>query len=251
MLEILLSEHLKYRRTFAKRLALFTPLLFILISLRVKLYLPDTIGGWELLLAQIYNWWPVLFVPLGTALLAALIQQKERKAGKFQNLRIHPVSTATLWMGKITVLAYHTLLTSCILAGSLLIAGFMADGGAVPWSRIAAGTLLIWVTSLPLIPIQLWAAAWKGTLFSMAVGFAGLIGGVLAAPTHHWVYVPWSWPTRLMAPVVGVHPNGVPLDAGDPLLDSSVIPVGILLGIIAFLLFTWITALWFKRKETL
>ncbi|MGI6125331.1 MAG: lantibiotic immunity ABC transporter MutE/EpiE family permease subunit, partial [Planifilum sp.] len=61
--------------------------------------------------------------------------------------------------------------------------------------------------------------------------------------------VPWSWPTRLMAPVVGVHPNGVPLDAGDPLLEPSVIPVGILLGITAFLLFTWITALWFKRKE--
>jgi lantibiotic protection ABC transporter MutE/EpiE family permease subunit len=249
MLEILRTEHLKFKRTFAKRLALFTPFLFILISQITKLYLPDEIGPWELLLYQIYNWWPVLFVPLGTALLASLAQQKEKRAGNLQNLRIHPVSVPALWTGKIAVLACHTLLSSGILAGSLLLAGLIVAGGAIPWSQIVTGALLIWLTSLALIPIQLWAAAWKGTLFSMAVGFAGLIAGVLAAPTPHWVYVPWSWPTRLMAPVVGVHPNGVPLDAGDPLLEPSVIPVGILLGITAFLLFTWITALWFKRKE--
>lgn len=251
MLDILASEHLKYKRSFAKRLTLITPLLFILISLRVTLFLSDGMEAWDLLIAQIYNWWPVLFVPLGTALLAALVQQKERRAGNFQNLRIHPVSSTVLWTGKTAILAYHTLLSTSLLAGALFLSGLFTTGGEIPWSRIATGALLIWLTSLPLIPIQLWAAAWKGTLFSMAVGFAGLIGGVLAAPTHHWVYVPWSWPTRLMAPVVGVHPNGVPLDAGDPLLDSSVIPVGILLGIIAFLLFTWITVLWFKRKETL
>lgn len=251
MLNVLRSEHLKYKRTFMKRLILFAPLVFILISLRVKLFLPDYIGAWEMLLAQIYNWWPVLFLPLGTALLAALAQQKEKKAGKFQNLRIHPVSTTALWTGKIAVLAYHTLLSSCILMVAVLISGLTTAGGATPWSTIVAGGLLMWLTSLPLIPIQLWAAAWKGTLFSMAVGFAGGIAGVLAAPEPYWVYIPWSWPIRLMSPVVGVHPNGVLMEENHPLRDPSVIPVGILLGIIAFVLFTWMTAAWFKRKEAI
>lgn len=251
MLDVLRSEHLKYKRTFIKRLTLFAPLIFILISLRVKLFLPDYIEDWEILLAQIYNWWPVLFVPLGTALIAALMQQKEKKAGNFQNMRIHPVSMTALWTSKIVVLAYHTLLSSCILAVALLISGLLTADGAIPWFRITTGGLLIWLTSLSLIPIQLWAAAWKGTIFSMAMGLTGLIAGVLAAPKPHWVFVPWSWPTRLMAPLVRVHPNGVPLESNDPLLDPSVIPVGILLGVITFILFTWITALWFKRKETI
>ncbi|MGI6126079.1 MAG: ABC transporter permease, partial [Planifilum sp.] len=159
MLEILRTEHLKFKRTFAKRLALFTPFLLILISQITKLYLPDEIGPWELLLYQIYNWWPVLFVPLGTALLASLAQQKEKRAGNLQNLRIHPVSVPALWTGKIAVLACHTLLSSGILAGSLLLAGLIVAGGAIPWSQIVTGALLIWLTSLALIPIQLWAAA--------------------------------------------------------------------------------------------
>ncbi|MFS8514360.1 MAG: ABC transporter permease, partial [Planifilum fulgidum] len=144
MLNVLRSEHLNYKRTFMKRLILFAPLVFILISLRVKLFLPDYIGAWEMLLAQIYNWWPVLFLPLGTALLAALAQQKEKKAGKFQNLRIHPVSTTALWTGKIAVLAYHTLLSSCILMVAVLISGLTTAGGATPWSTIVAGGLLMW-----------------------------------------------------------------------------------------------------------
>ena len=45
MPHILASEHLKYKRSFAKRLTLFTPLLFILISLRVTLFLFRWDGG--------------------------------------------------------------------------------------------------------------------------------------------------------------------------------------------------------------
>lgn len=161
------------------------------------------------------------------------------------------MSTTALWTGKIAVLAYHTLLSSCILMIAVLISGLATADGAIPWSTIVAGGLLMWLTSLSLIPIQLWAAAWKGTIFSMIVGLTGLIAGVLAAPEPHWVFVPWSWPIRLMSPVVGVHPNGVLMEENNPLRDPSVIPAGILLGIIAFILFTWITATWFKRKETI
>lgn len=69
------------------------------------------------------------------------------------------------------------------------------------------------------------------------------------ASESYWMYIPWSWGMRLMCPIVGVHPNGVPLEKGSPLLDPSVIPMGIAISIVIFLLLSFATAFWFSRKE--
>ncbi|MNN53656.1 hypothetical protein D3C81_1684250 [compost metagenome] len=52
-----------------------------------------------------------------------------------------------------------------------------------------------------------------------------------------------------MCPVAGVHPNGVPLESGDPLLDTSVIPVGIAVSLLFFVASSWLTGVWFARRE--
>ncbi|HHY67819.1 MAG TPA: lantibiotic immunity ABC transporter MutE/EpiE family permease subunit [Alicyclobacillus sp.] len=250
MLDIIQSEHLKYKRTLTRRLILLAPLFFILIALPQELVMPpDYVRPWRLLLSQVYNWWPVIFMPLGTALFASLVALQEKKAGNYRNLRVHPVSSTAIWTGKIILMAYYSLLSTLVLIIAIVVSGLITAGGTIPWSIILPGGLLIWLTSLSLIPLQLCAAVWKGTIFSMAVGFLGMVVGVAAAPGPYWMCVPWSWPTRLMCPVVGVHPNGVLLEASDPLKDPAVIPIGIVLAITAFVLFTWITSLWFKRRE--
>ncbi|MNO03291.1 hypothetical protein D3C81_2239470 [compost metagenome] len=76
-----------------------------------------------------------------------------------------------------------------------------------------------------------------------------MFAGVYAAPGPNWIYIPWSWPLRLMCPVAGVHPNGVLLPAGDPLLDPSVIPIGIAVSLLFFVCSSWLTGLWFARRE--
>ncbi|MNI60879.1 hypothetical protein D3C73_1161190 [compost metagenome] len=84
---------------------------------------------------------------------------------------------------------------------------------------------------------------------SIGLGVAGMFAGVIAAPGPNWLYVPWSWALRLMCPVAGVHPNGVPLESGSPLLDTSVIPVGIAVSLLFFAASSWLTGMWFARKE--
>lgn len=76
-----------------------------------------------------------------------------------------------------------------------------------------------------------------------------MFAGVLTAPKPNWLYVPWSWPLRLMSPVAGVNPNGVPLLPGDPLLDTSVIPAGIAVSLLFFAACSWLTGVWFARRE--
>ncbi|UOF91271.1 lantibiotic immunity ABC transporter MutE/EpiE family permease subunit [Fodinisporobacter ferrooxydans] len=250
MINMAKSELLKYKRTFARRIIVFAPLLFILIALPQKLFMPaDYLRPWQLLLDQVYNWWPVLFVPLGTALLASLVQLQEKKAGNYRNMRVHNIPAFLIWIGKVAGMAYHMFLATWILFAAVIASGWMTAGGAIPWIKIFAGGFAIWLTSLAVIPLQLWAAAWKGTFFSMILGLAGLIAGVMAASDPYWIYVPWSWPTRLMSAIIGVHPNGIALNPSDPLRDPSVIPVGIAVSFVAFIMFTLLTAVWFERRE--
>ena len=118
-----------------------------------------------------------------------------------------------------------------------------------PIDKIIVGSITCWLTSLVLIPIQLWVATCGGVFMSMVIGFTGMLLGVLIAPTNYWIVFPWSWTTRLMCPIIGVHPNNTLLSAGDPLLNSSVIPMGIIVSLFTFFAFSLITALWFKLRE--
>lgn len=250
MIHVVKSEALKYRRTFTRRIVLYAPLFFLVIALVQTLYAPvDFVRPWQLLLSLIYNWWPVIFIPLGTALFAVLVALQEKKAGNYRSLRVHNVSPCAIWIGKVVVMGFYTLLATLVLMTVTIITGFLTAGGDIPWNQIFVGGFVLWLTSLAIIPLQLWAATWKGTLFSMAMGLGGFFAGVTAAPENYWIVVPWSWPTRLMCPIIGVHPNGVILGDSDPINSSSVILTGIIVSMAAFLVFTGITALWFNKRE--
>lgn len=250
MMNIIQAEYLKYKRTFTRRLIVLAPLFFIIIALPQKFLMPaNYLRPWQLLLDQIYNWWPVIFIPVGTALFAALVQSQEKKAGNYRSLLTHNVSRAAIWMGKIVVMAWHTLMATLVLMASIIISGLITAGGSIPWLKIFAGGFTIWFVSLSIIPLQLWAATWKGIAASMTMGTLGLMAGVTAAPQAYWIYVPWSWPTRLMCPIIGVHPNGTILEPGNQLLDPSVILPGFVVSLVAFIIFTSITARWFNKRE--
>lgn len=250
MVNIIQAEYLKFRRTFTRRLAVLAPTFFILFALPQKFLMPpDYLRPWQLLLDLVYNWWPVLFIPVGMALLAAMTETQEKKAGNYRSLRAHNIAPAAIWIGKIIVMALHTLMATMVLIAAIVISGLITARGNIPWLTILAGGFTVWVVSLAIIPLQLWVATWKGTVASMIMGVLGLMADVVAAAKPYWLFVPWSWPTRLMCPIIGVHPNGVFLEPGDPLRDPAVIPVGISIALVTAVILTLITALWFNKRE--
>lgn len=250
MIGIIWAEFLKYKRTFTRKLIIFAPLFFVIYALPQRFLMPtDYLRPWRLQIVLVYNWWPVLFIPLGMALFAVLVETQEKKAGNYRGLRAHDVSPLLIWLGKVIVMTIHALFTTIVLIISVLISGLTITSGSIPWFEILVGGFILWVTSLAIIPIQLWAATWKGPFFGMVLGFVGMITGVIAAAESYWIYVPWSWPTRLMCPIIGVHPNGVPLEIMDPLRNLSAVPIGLTLSIIAVIITTIITAFWFSRRE--
>jgi len=250
MINILQSEFLKYKRTFTRRLILLAPMFFIIVALPQKLFMPENyLRPWQLILDLVFNWWPVVFIPIGLALFAALMASQEKKAGNYRSLRVRDISPAHLWIAKIVIMGFHTLISTLVLIGATVISGLITGGGSIPWFKIVAGGFTTWIVSLAIIPLQLWMATWKGTFASIAMGFLGLIAGVVAAPESYWIYVPWSWPIRLMSPIIGVHPNGTLLESTSPLLNASVIPLGLIISIVSLIILTFITAVWFNKRE--
>lgn len=247
------SELLKYRRTFTKKLVILLPLFFVLQAMPGIWLMPkDVVRGWEHVYTMVFNIWTVVFLPLGIALFAYLIDLQEKKAGNYRSLRAHAYSPGRLWINKVTVMALFTFIATLILFAATICSGLITitDGKwEIPWRMILSADFLAWLSCLTLIPIQLWAATRRGMFASMGVGFVGLTAGMFVVKKSCWFLVPWSWGTRMMCPVLQLGPNGVMLDAGDPLLDPSVLPVGITLSLVGFFVVTGVTALWFQRRE--
>lgn len=247
------SELLKYRRTFTKKLVILLPLFFVLQAMPSIWLMPkDVVRGWEHVNTMVFNIWTVVFLPLGIALFAYLIDMQERKAGNYRSLRAHAYSPGQIWVNKVTAMVIFTFIATLILFVATICSGLITitDGKwDIPWKTIFTADFLAWLSCLAIIPIQLWAATWNGMFASMGVGFAGLTVGMFVVKKSWWFVVPWSWGTRMMCPVLQLDPNGVMLDAGDPLLDTSVLPVGIILSVIGFFVVTGVTALWFQRRE--
>lgn len=248
MMGMLRAEMLKYKRTFMAKLVIFIPLFFAVYSL-VTSYLVPGSYDWNGILVMSFNWWPVTFLPLGYGLFAGMVANLERKAGNYRVLKGEVLAPRRIWLGKIGGMALIAACSSAVLVLGDLVCG-MLQGDVPPLGVMLLAALLCWLATLALIPLQLWLATWAGMLASIALAAAGMIVGVLLAPTKLWIFCPWSWASRLMCPTIGVHPNGIVLSAGDRLLDAGVIPVGILVSFVVFVVLSMVTALWFERRES-
>jgi ABC-2 type transport system permease protein len=241
------SEWIKHRRSATRALVVLAPLVLAAHFPLVALF-GDSEVGWRLFLTAVYNWWCVLWIPMGAGILAALAAARETRSGAWRALRARPSSPATLYGAKLAVLALHALLCALVLLAVALLAGTLAFGPPVPWGRLLLGALLPMLAALPMLAVQLWVATALGSAASVALGVVGFLPGVLVAETGSWIYVPWSWPLRVAIPVVGFHANGTPLEAGSPLRGLPVAPV-LLLALATFVAAGALGALWFAGRE--
>ena len=247
MMQVLRAELLKYRRTFMVKLVVCIPLFFAVSSL-VTTYLLPMAYNWNGILVLSFNWWPVTFLPLGYGLFAGMVAGQERKAGAYRALKAEEGAPQRIWLGKIGGMMVVSALSSLVLVAGDLVCGVL-QGNVPPVQVVAVAALLCWVTTWALIPLMLWMATLGGMLLSLVLGVVGAAAVVLLAPTKLWLYCPWSWATRLMCPVIGVHPNGTILPQGSPLFDAGVISVGLGVSLAVFIVLTFFTAQWFARRE--
>lgn len=241
MFKYLKSENLKNRRTFTKKIILLSPIITILIGLLSPLWFET----------NVYNQWYVIMLPGTITLMAILINQIEDKKLNYRAIYSLPINLKKIWVGKILLISSYIFLSNIILVigikglGSIfnlplkisLVKGFIAS-------------IIMVITSFWQIPFTLFLCKKFKLLGGILINFGlGTILSIMLADSSRWWISPYSYNSRLMAAFLSIHPNGIPLEVGDELININVIPMGIGISFILAIALTSMTANWFKNQE--
>lgn len=241
MMYYIKAENLKCRRTFAKKLVLIAPLLMVFLASISGMYLVQ--NG--------YNWWYTILLPGFITLATALVNQIEERKLRYRTIFELPVSLQKIWISKVFLLAMYVLV-ACILhlVGMILGKLLINPTSSISITQMVTATLILIVVSLWQIPFCLFLSKKFGLMATVLINVGiGIVLGIFAVTEDFWWACPYSWAMRLMCPVLGILPNGTLALQDDALLNPSVLPIGIALSAVLFLLLLTVTANWFQRQE--
>lgn len=246
------AESIKNRSTVAAKLFWIVPLISFVVSF---LFSPRVNGYYQM---NQFNQWYTMLLPMLLLLSTAFVVQRERKL-KNRAMGALPIDMRKLWMAKV----FYSIKT-LVLAVALLLCmeeiytRFIPGSGARVISGGAVlGAAALWIIlSLWQIPLWLFLNQVVGFAASFLIGLACNIGlGVFGALSSGWMLNPFSYISRLMCPVLKILPNGLMAAPGNQTftpgaLDASVMPLGIVLSLLLFIIMLLLTAIWYKRKGT-
>ena len=240
MLNNIRAEHLKCKRTFAKKLVIIAPVCMLLLALITGKYFVE--NG--------YNFWYVLILPGFVTLLSAMVNQNEDNKLRYRALFALPISLNKIWIAKVLLIAIYVIAANIIHLTGILLGKLIYVSSDIAFYQAIAASMILVVTSLWQIPLCLFLSKKFGLMAAVLINLGGgTVLQLLTASEFFWWACPYSWATRLMCPVLGVLPQGTIAQAGDPMLNSRVIPLGILLSLLLFALLLIVTAHWFSKQE--
>ena len=176
MFGYLKSENLKYKRTFSRKILIIAPLFIIAFALFIAL-----LAGLENqdLLGMVFNWWPLFFMPLGTAILSSMAISKKNKSGAYSSILSRPLSLMKFWVSKIIIIGFYLLLTTLVLVIGISITsgGILSSYNSIP--LIVTASLFIWTISICFIPLYLFLSSVGGAGAAIIVAVGGLFSGVI------------------------------------------------------------------------
>lgn len=224
------SELLKMRHTFSMKLVFFAPLATLLLGYILS-------GSYVQLSA--YNWWYTIFLPVLISMLSASMIVRERNTG-MQNILCLPVSSSKIWIGKILALILLTFGTNLLLWLMTTMVGFTANMEVSPMNGLV-GCILLALTFLWQIPLVMLLTSLMGYFpaLILSVG-ANLLLSTIGAEKSWFFLDPYAIPSRVVCPFFGMHPNGLPLEAGSSLLNRAAVVPGVLIGLTLLILMAWV-----------
>ena len=243
MMNYILGDYLKYKRTFLKKIIYIIPISLIILSyLLVPPYF--TIDS--------YNWWYTIIMPITYALIPALMNRYEDKKIKYRAVYPLSIDLRKIWISKIIVASCLILMASLVHLIAVLIVQFIFGDQiflSYSFSTLLVSSILLVVSSIWQIPFCLLLAKKFG--FSTSLMINGLLGvalGIVFSAGDYWLFSPYSWSIRTMVPMLKIMPNGLPADAGNMMLNTSILPPCIF-SILLFLLLSYLSSIWFAKQE--
>lgn len=237
MVNILKAELLKEKRSANAKIFLLTPIIFIVFNLLMNLLMAPNSEGHSYLLATAFNWFPLLILPIVISLFVTNILAKEKQS-QLNLQKSLGIDRKKIKLAK-SLIALTEVFIIVMLATLIiyLIANFILKENTSLVMLLKAGGVLF-IGSLPLIGFSFFIMSLSSKSFILLIlNFILSIISPIPAVEDFWKFYPWSYSLRMLAPIVGVHPNGTFLDISSPLWNKSVIILGIILSLGVYILF--------------
>lgn len=234
------AESLKLKRTFAQKTVWIMPLLTLLIAFGLM--------GGPLYQTGVYNWWYIIMLPGALTLFCSLVIQRDARM-KCRGVLVLPVDPGRIWLGKAMLSALWLLAVNLVLFAGAFLGGALL-GQSVSPSQGLLGLIVLVLTLAWQIPLCMFLALQYGLFVTILINLAGhLVLGLMFATRDTWWVMPYAIHIRVMTPILGIQPNGVPAQSGNPLLDTSVIAPGITISVALCGLLLWLTSYQFRKRE--
>ncbi|ENZ35279.1 MULTISPECIES: lantibiotic immunity ABC transporter MutE/EpiE family permease subunit [Clostridium] len=247
MFKYIISENMKIKRTFAKRLMFIAPFMIIVFS---------TLMAGPYFQIDIYNWWYTIIFPGVLAVECLLLLNIDGK-NKNKGVLSLNVNLKKVWVSKVVV-AIKNITISCFLIfvaaqTSIYVSPFESISNINFINGFLAFIVMI-LTSMWLIPVYFYIGKKIGLFPSVIISMCAGIFSIITAVESWWWVNPLSYTARLMCPILKLLPNGLMAVKDSQtfkpeLLEISQIPFAIVVSIILFAVFTYMTAKWYEKQE--
>jgi ABC-2 type transport system permease protein len=242
------TELARMRRGFIGRFAVLAPIVITVPLYPMALSSPEGKSGhaWTVFRDVTLEGWGIL-IPMTAALLAALSVRADQDPWRI--LLSYAVPRPRYLVGKylalVIVSGASTVLLAVLLSGAAAASGKLLTG----LSTIAAASFLPWLAGLGTTAVMLVVAVMWGLGPTIAIGVVGMMSGMLISDKSWWFAVPFAWPMRVILPLAGIGPNGVPLPSDSPVRDHGVILPAIVLSAVLAVLVLTLGSIHLRRKE--
>lgn len=249
MINLIQTEWLKEKRSANKKLIFVIPIIFICYSLLLSYFMGGTENAKLYLVTTAYNWYPLIILPIFISLLSCNSLAKERKHKNDLFYRSLDISLGKVYLAKLVVVMVEFIM---IMAVSFLILLLIDKGvfhNPIDYTNVFLATIYLMMGSLPLIAISLFIYRLSNHFVVILVNFVLTMVAAVVAIESYWYLFPWSYSLRMMAPALGIHPNGTFVEEGSYLLNWNAIPIGLGVAIGVFLLISGLTYYLIERRD--
>lgn len=249
MQKFIKTEFIKEKKSANFKLVKIVPLIFVIFTSFVSLFMVPATNAQSYLFAAAFNWYPLLILPIVLSLLVANITSKEKIYQKnlYKSLGID--AGKMTWAKAVVVLA-HLLVILLLSTLLLFLVGRFVLGDSINFMETLKASILTFIGSMPIIGLSfLLMVLFNKGFVVILINFILSIVSPLVAVNDLWLAFPHSYSLRMLASAAHIHPNGTFLEAGSPLLNPNSIYVGVALSVGVFVLALILASVVSKRMQ--
>ncbi len=243
------AEGIKEKRSANVTLMNLVPIIVVVFNLLMVNLMGIAPPGKSYIMATSFNWYPILILPVILSLLVVNSCSKETTA--------HIIRQKSLGLSKSKMLLAKNAIVLGELLLMLIISSILIDGVGtfifhemIQIKTLVMATIILFIGSLPVIGLSfLFIELLHKKIIVILINFLLVFPSPIMAVTSKWVFFPCSYSLRMLAPIIGIHPNGTFLAEHHPLMNRESIYIGIILSLCVYVLSLILLTIVSRRKN--